>query len=387
MQPALSLPTWPVFEQDEIDAVSKVLASGKVNYWTGTKGKEFEQAWAEKIGTKHAIAIANGTVTLELALIALGIGPGDDVILTPRTFVATATAIMVRGARPVFADIDPESGNITAESIERVLTPRTKAVIPVHIGGWPCELDPMLELGVPIIEDCAQAHGAKYKGRSVGSFGLINSWSFCQDKIMTLGGEGGAITCDDYDLWKRMWEYKDHGKSYDTYYGPHAPGFRWVNEGIGTNWRLTEMQSAIAIEQTRKLDRWVEARRRNGHVLVDRLKDHPMLAVPVAPSHMANAFYRWYGYLDLDALKSDWTRERVCDEVAKRGVWCQVGSCCEIYREKTFDGTDSRPEKPLPHAARMGATSVSMKTDPNLTVEHMHCMADQLEGVLAEAKR
>ncbi|MEQ1936582.1 MAG: DegT/DnrJ/EryC1/StrS aminotransferase family protein, partial [Fimbriimonadaceae bacterium] len=243
---AIKLPSWPYFAEDEVEAVAAVLRSGKVNYWTGTEGREFEREFAGYVGTKHGIAIMNGTVTMELALIALGIGPGDEVIIPPRTFMATATAVMVRGAIPVFADVDRDSGCITAESISRVISPRTKAVIPVHIGGWPSDMKAILSLctpkGIHVIEDCAQAHGATIDGQSVGSFGVINSWSFCQDKIMTLGGEGGAITVDDDDLWSKMWAYKDHGKSYDAVYNrSHGPGFRWVNEGIGTNWRLTEM--------------------------------------------------------------------------------------------------------------------------------------------------
>jgi dTDP-4-amino-4,6-dideoxygalactose transaminase len=388
----VQLPGWPQFGPDEIKAVTDVLTSGKVNYWTGQEGRQFEKEFAAYMGTKHGIAIMNGTVTLELALIALGIGPGDEVIIPPRTFMATATAVMVRGAKPVFADIDPYSGNLSAATIEPHITTRTKAVIPVHIGGWPCEMTPILALakahGFAVIEDCAQAQGAEINGKRVGSFGDINSWSFCQDKVMTLGGEGGAITTDSDEYWSAMWSYKDHGKSYDAVYNrQHPPGYRWVNDGIGTNWRLTEMQSAIARVQLRKLDGWIATRRANAQVLNERFADHPMLTVPVAPAHMKHIYYRWYSYLDIAALKDGWTRDRVCGAVSERGVWCQVGSCGEIYREKAFDGTDSRPAAPLPNARAIGESSIALLTHPTLAESDMHVMADILGEVLAEAKR
>lgn len=388
----VTLPGWPQFTEEEVQAVSEVLRSGKVNYWTGQTGREFETEFAAYVGTKHGIAIMNGTVTLELALVALGIGPGDEVIIPPRTFMATATAVMVRGATPIFADLDPVSGNLSAETIAAKVTLRTKAVIPVHIAGLPCDMGPIMALarahGFAVIEDCAQAHGARIDGKSVGSFGDINSWSFCQDKIMTLGGEGGMITVDDDELWSKMWSYKDHGKSWDAVYNrQHPPGYRWVNDGIGTNWRLTEMQSAIGRIQTRLLEETVEARNRNGNVLNDRLGSNPVLTVPMAPANMRHAYYRWCAYLDLTALKDGWTRDRFCGEVSARGVWCQIGSCSEIYLEKAFDGTVSRPAERLPNARKIGESSVALQTHPTLQVEHMHIIADVFEEVLKEATR
>lgn len=386
----VQLPGWPRFSEEEVEAVAAVLRSGKVNYWTGQVGRDFEKEFAAYVGTQHGIALMNGTVTLELALIAFGIGPGDEVIIPPRTFMATATAVMVRGATPIFADIDPISGNLSVETIEPMITSRTKAVIPVHIAGLPCDMEPILSLcrakNIAVIEDCAQAHGARINGKSVGSFGDIGSWSMCQDKIMTLGGEGGMITVDDDELWSKMWSYKDHGKSYDAvYHRQHPPGYRWVNEGIGTNWRLTEMQSAIGRVQLRDLEETIRIRQRNAGVLNDRLGANPVLSVPMAPSNMNHAYYRWCAYLDVSALKDGWTRDRFCGEVSARGVWCQIGSCSEIYMEKAFDGTPSRPASPLPNAHRIGESSVALQTHPTLEVEHMHVIADVFEEVLADA--
>lgn len=363
--------------------------SGKVNYWTGQEGRIFEKEWAQYVGTNHAVAAMNGTVTLELALIALGIGPGDEVIIPPRTFMATATAVMVRGATPIFADVDRDSGNITGESVASVLSPRTRAIIPVHLGGWPCEMDDLLSVanGIPIIEDCAQAHGALYKGKKVGSIGLINSWSFCQDKIITLGGEGGAITCDDEDLWKAMWAYKDHGKSYDAVYNrQHPPGFRWVNEGIGSNWRLTEMQAAIGRQQLRKLDSWIATRQAHSALLDSILGSHPALRVPKAPDHMTHVGYRWYGYVEPDRLKPDWSRDRICAEMSALGYFCQVGSCSEIYLEKAFDSA-YRPATRLPMAKELGETSVALQVHPTLQPETVRLIGESLRAILDQALR
>ena len=213
---------WPSFSQEEADAVSRVLLSNKVNYWTGQEGREFEREFAAFAGTEYAIAVANGTLALDLALQGLGIGVGDEVVVTPRTFLASATSVINAGATPVFADVDPDTQNITPETVAAVITPKTKAVVCVHLAGWPCDMDGFMALAEEhnlfVIEDCAQAHGATYKDKPVGGLGHVGCWSFCQDKIMSTGGEGGMVTCNDRDLWSRMWSFKDHGKSWDAVY-------------------------------------------------------------------------------------------------------------------------------------------------------------------------
>jgi len=241
---------WPDFSSEEADAVHRVLLSNKVNYWTGVETRQFEKEFAAFCNNRFAVALANGTLALDIALRALNIGPGDEVVVTPRTFIASISCVVNAGAVPVFADVEADSGNLSAKTIARVLTPKTKAVICVHLAGWPCDMDSIMSMakarGIKVIEDCAQAHGAKYKGHSVGSIGSIGAWSFCQDKIMSTGGEGGMVTTNDEALWRAMWAFKDHGKSYEAVYErQHAPGFRWLHERFGTNWRMLELQAVI----------------------------------------------------------------------------------------------------------------------------------------------
>ncbi len=382
--------SWPYFAEDEIAAVSAVLRSGKVNYWTGQEGREFEKEFADHCQVNHAVAVANGTVALELALQALGIGPGDEVVVTPRTFLATASAVIMRGAKPLFADLDPASGNLSAETIEAVLTPATRAVIPVHLAGWPCDMDPILELagrrGIKVIEDCAQAHGARYKGRPVGSMGDAAAFSFCQDKIMTTGGEGGILVTNSETTWKRAWAFKDHGKSYDTVYRrQHPDGFRWLHESFGTNWRMSEMQSAIGRLQLRKLPQWHEARSRNAGVLQRCFQAIPALRVEHPPEEIQHAWYKYYVYVRPERLKPGWNRDRIMAAINTAGVPCFSGSCSEIYREKAFDETGLRPASRLPVARVLGETALMFLVHPTLAAADLERTCRVVEKVFAQA--
>ena len=383
-------PGWPVFAADERAAVDRVLASGKVNYWTGEQVREFEAAYARAIASRHAIALANGTVALELALRAWEITAGDEVVVTPRSFMASASAVALQGARPVFADVDLDSQNITAASIEAVLTERTRAILVVHLAGWPCEMDPIMELaarrGLKVLEDCAQAHGATYKGRHVGSLGDAGAFSFCQDKIITTGGEGGLLVTNDTPAWSRAWSFKDHGKSWNKMNEKsHLPGFRWVHDTFGTNWRMTELQGAIGRIQLAKLDSWVEARTRNASVLLARLGSLPLLRTPRPPAHMRHAWYRFYTFLRPERLAPGWSRERILAEITATGVPCFAGSCSEIYAEKAFEGTGWRPAAPLPNARQLGETSLAFLVHPTLSPTDIGEMCDRVETVLRAA--
>jgi len=388
----VSFPGWPSFGADERLAVDAVLASGKVNYWTGEQGREFEREYSAALGVKRAIALMNGTVALELPLLLWGIGPGDEVIVTPRTFIASISCVILQGARPVFADIDRDSGNLTARTIEPVLSPRTKAIVPVHLGGWPCEMDDIMTMakagGIKVIEDCAQAHGAAYKGRPVGAIGDAGAFSFCQDKIITTGGEGGLLAVDDEDLWSRAWSFKDHGKSYDAVHRrQHPPGFRWLHESFGTNWRMTELQAAIGRIQLRTLPGWIEKRGANAELLHAGLGTIPGLRIPRPPLHSRHAYYRFYAYVETEKLRNGWNRDRVMAEVAERGVPCFSGSCSEAYLEKAFEQTSYRPLSRLPAARELGESSLALLVHPTLDAGHMAKTIDVVRSVMADAIR
>lgn len=400
--PTTSFPVWPSFSEDEVAAVSNVLRSGRVNYWTGQEARQFETEFAEWTGARHAIALTNGTVALDLALQGLGIGPGDEVVVTPRSFMASTSCVVNAGAAPVFADVDRDSGNLTAETIAAALTPRTRAVIVVHLAGWPCDMQPIMELaaerGFKVIEDCAQAHGARYCGRSVGTIGHVGAWSFCQDKIMTTGGEGGMVTTNDKELWSRMWSFKDHGKSWEAVYErSHVPGHRWLHESFGTNWRITEMQAAIGRVQLRRMREWTGARNRNadaiGRALAPFSGPDGAVRIPefrasrTEDAASVHARYKYYAYIRPDALSEGWSRDRIVEEITARGVPCYQGSCSEIYLERAFDGTGWRPEAPLPVARELGATSVMFLVHPTLTERDSEHMADVIREVFTKASR
>ncbi|PQJ58208.1 aminotransferase [Vibrio chagasii] len=382
---------WPSFTQEEADAVSRVLLSNKVNYWTGNECREFEKEFAAWAGCEYAIALGNGTLALDVALKALGVGAGDEVITTPRTFLASASSIVTSGAAPVFADVDLNSQAITAESIQAVLTPKTKAVIVVHLAGMPAEMDAIMALseqhGFYVIEDCAQAHGAKYKGRSVGTIGHIGAWSFCQDKIMTTGGEGGMVTTNDKALWSTMWSYKDHGKSFDAIYNrEHPPGFRWLHESFGTNWRMTEMQAVIGRIQLSRMPAWTAQRQVNAAKIDEAVADLSVVRRVEVPEYSEHAEYKHYLFIEPQNLAEGWTRDRIVETIVERGVPAYQGSCSEVYLEKAFDNTPWRPEQRLINAVTLGETSLMFLVHPTLTAEEVSKTAQVIREVLLEAQ-
>jgi dTDP-4-amino-4,6-dideoxygalactose transaminase len=384
--------TWPFFSEEEIRAAGKVLRSGKVNYWTGEEGRLFEKEFAQFTGSKFAVALANGTAALELALHVLGVGPGDEVIVPSRTFIASASCVVMRGAVPVMADVDSVSQNITAATIEPLITRKTKAIIPVHLAGWPCDMDSIMKLAgeynLKVIEDCAQAHGATYKERHVGSLGHVGAFSFCQDKIMTTGGEGGMLVTNDRRLWEKAWAFKDHGKSFDAVHRRiHPPGFRWLHESFGTNWRLTEPQSAIGRIQLRKLSGWVKRRRSHAHILSRHFSSIPSLRVTVPPAEIGHSYYRYYVFIRPEHLKSDWNRNRVVAAINRKDIPCFSGSCSEIYLEKAFERHGLKPLKRLPVARQLGETSLSFLVHPTLRKEDLIKACEAVEKVMKTATR
>lgn len=386
------LSPWPSFSPEESDAVKAVVQSNKVNYWTGIECREFEKEFANWAQSKYAVALSNGTLALDLALNAIGIERGDEIIVTPRTYIASVSCIVNAGAVPVFAEIDSNSGNISAESIMRVLSSKTKAIIAVHLAGYPCDMDSIMALAqkhnLKVIEDCAQAHGARYKGRSVGSIGHVGAWSFCQDKIMTTGGEGGMVTTNDESLWRSMWAFKDHGKSYEAVYErDHLPGFRWLHESFGTNWRMMEMQAVIGRIQLKRMQNWTAKRTDNALAIWKTCSKYASIRVPLFDDHNGlslHAHYKCYVYVNQDKLADGWNRDRIIDEINARGIPCYQGSCSEVYLEKAFDGTGWRPEPRLPVAKALGETSLMFLVHPTLTKAEVCKICDVLDEVLSK---
>lgn len=381
---------WPAFPADEIAAATAVLSSGKVNYWTGEECRKFEREYAAYTGVKYAVAVANGTVALELALYAFGIGAGDEVITTCRTYIASASCVVMRGAIPVVVDVDRATQNISPSAIRAAITPRTRAIIVVHLAGWPCEMDAIIaiaeEFGLKVIEDCAQAHGAVYKGKAVGSIGHAGAFSFCQDKIISTGGEGGMFTTNDEIAWERAWAYKDIGRSYDAVYRrEHPPGFRWLTETFGTNWRLTEVQGAIGRLQLAKLDGWRIARQKNAAILTRAFAAIPAVRVSVPPAQIEHAYYKYYVFVEPTLLAADWSRDRIVGELNSMGVPCFTGSCSEIYLERAFETLPSRPAGRLPVAQELGETSLMFLVHHTLTGDWMNAVVMAINSVFNRA--
>ena len=383
---------WPSFSEEEADAVKNVLLSNKVNYWTGNECREFEKEFAVWSNSKYAIALGNGTLALDSAFKALDISIGDEVIVTARTYIASVTSIVNAGAIPIFADVDLNSQNITPETIRSMITSKTKAIVCVHLAGWPCEIDEIMdianEFNLYVIEDCSQAHGAKYKGKSVGSIGNIGCWSFCQDKIMTTGGEGGMVTTNDKFLWSKMWSYKDHGKSYEAVYErKHPDGFRWVNESFGTNWRMTEMQGVIGRIQLRRMENWRTNRITNANKIWDTAKKCKGLRVPDIPNHIDHAAYKCYVFVKSNELKNKWDRDKIIKEINLLGVPCYHGACSEVYLEKAFDKTEFRPKERLVNSKKLGETSLMFLVHPTLSKDEIHQTCNIITSTMKLATR
>jgi dTDP-4-amino-4,6-dideoxygalactose transaminase len=385
-------PDWPSYSPEEIESVTRVLRSNRVNYWTGSECRNFENEFATSTQVSHAIALANGTVALDLCWRVLGIQPGDEIIVTPRTFIASASSIINAGAIPVFADVDADSQNITPETAAAVLTKKTRAILCVHLAGWPCDMDGFKELSnahnLFLVEDCAQANGATLRGKPVGSLSDMAAWSFCQDKIMTTGGEGGMVTTNNRELWSKGWSYKDHGKSWEAVYGrQHPPGFRWLHETIGTNWRMLEMQATIGRLQLRELASWTKQRTSNAHQIFSTAQEFSSLRVPVVPDDVGHAFYKAYLFVEPSALASGWSRDRIIHEINALGVPCYQGSCSEVYLEKAFDSNPGRPRQRLPIAKMLGETSLMFLVHPTLKDEHIAKTKEVLRKVIVQATR
>jgi len=381
--------SWPFFDKHDIEKVQDILCSGKINYWTGSEGRDFEKEFSKYVNVDYSVAVDNGTNALILAAHALGISKGDEVIMSPRTFVASAFSIMHLGAKPIFVDIDRNSQNMDASLIEQAITPNTRAIMAIHLAGWPCEMDKIQEIcnkhNLYLIEDCAQAHGAQYNNQSVGSFGDINAWSFCQDKIMSTAGEGGMVTTNNKQLWEKVWSFKDHGKNYDTVYNKeHPPGFRWLHEDHGTNARLTEIQSAIGRLQLRKLDSWIDKRTKLANIFNDGFKDIDGLRITLSPEHIKHAYYKYYVFVENEKLKDGKNRDFIMNALNEMGTPCYNGSCSEIYKEKAFDKLFPKGHTALPVAKELAETSLMFLVHPTIDQEDIYTIVDQTKRIMKD---
>ncbi len=388
-----SFANWPFFDGGDIKVVGEVLRSGRVNRWTGAKNSEFEESLSAATNAKYAIALANGSVALELALFACGVGEGDEVITSCRTFVASASCAVMRGATPVVADVDLNSQNITSETVEKCITSKTKAIIAVHHAGFPCDMDSLSALAKKynlfLIEDCAQAHGAVYKGKPVGSIGDVAAWSFCQDKIITTGGEGGAVTTNSETLWRKMWEYKDHGKSFSAVSSPSkSAGFKWLVESFGTNLRMTEMQAALGVEAYKKLPNWVGLRNRNANAYSETLAKFSCIRLVEVPKDVRHSFYKYYSFVRPENLKDGWYRDRIIAEISSRGVPCFSGTCWNVSAEKAFEGRGwTKPKEELPNAYLLKNSSLMFLVHPTISEADLKKACEIIEDVLGKAQK
>ncbi len=337
-----ALPHWPQFDEDAIAAVTAVLRSGKVNYWTGLKGMEFEEAFAAWQGSTYAVSCATGTAALHVALSALGIGPGDEVIVPSYTFIATSFAVVQAGAIPRFADVNIDDHCISIASAEKLLSTRTRAIIPVHLYGNVCDMDPLMAFAKAhdlfVIEDNAEAFGGKYKGRKTGTIGHMAACSFCQNKTFTTGGEGGMVTTDDEGLAWQARSVRDHGYDVKDRLNLLAleQKLSYIHNRVGWNYRMTEMQSAIGLSELARIDAWnLPARRRNARILMDALCGLPQVThLPIDTPERRNGWYVCAFSLDIERMHC--TIDEFVAAAAAEGAPCWRVFWPQCHTERAF---------------------------------------------------
>ena len=373
----------PFYSSKSIQKIGPMLKSGKVNYWSGNEGKKFEKEFSNYLGNKYSVALSNGSVALEIALKALKLKKKDQIIVSPRSFIVSASCTINLGLKPIFADVD-NNGNLNIEGIKKAYNKNVKAIIVVHLNGLPCDLDPIIKFTkknkIFLIEDCSQAHGAIYKGMKVGTFGDISTWSFCQDKIISTGGEGGLISTNNKKLWLKCWSLKDHGKNFNSvFFKKHKVGFRWLHDNFGSNYRMTEMQAILGRAQLKILDRQIKKRNIIANLYLDGLREYyekydilkkPNFNFKFSSSRKnkklsgksIHAFYR----LNLFINKKKINQLRLLEQFNLKNINCGVGSCPEIYREKVFKKFKFNPKKRLTNAKLLGETSITFPIDPNI---------------------
>jgi len=392
---------WPNFTIEESQKIASVLRSNQVNYWTGEECKLFEKEFASYLGVSHSISVFNGTVALDAALSIFDLKAGDEILVTSRTFIASASSIVNAGAKPVFVDVDLDSQNIDPNCINEAITDKTRGIICVHLAGWPCDMDKIMSIAKShqlfVIEDCAQAHGGTYKGKPLGSIGDIACWSFCQDKIISTGGEGGMITTNDKKLWEKLWSMKDHGKSFKKMHTPKKDNkYKWCHDSIGTNYRMTEIQAAIGRIQLRRLDKMSAIRRRYQKKIWAAAANINGIRVPKYQCSNCScseyeackhAAYKCYIFIEKKKIKGNWSRDRILSEINQLGVPCSMGTCSEVYLEKAFKDLNIRPKNRLPNAKLLGETSMMFLVHPTLSNNEIELTCHALEATMKKATK
>ncbi len=399
---------WPNFNDEAINAVVGVLKSGKVNYWTGPKGMEFEKKFAQWQGSKFAISVGTGTAALHVSLTSLGIGPGDEVIVPSYTFIATSFSVVQAGAVPRFADVNLNDHCISVESAEKLVNERTRAIIPVHLYGNVCDMDKIMDFAkkynLYVIEDNAEAFGGEYKGKKTGTMGHMACCSFCQNKTFTTGGEGGMITTDDEEAAWTARSFRDHG--YDVKERLNLLEMEqklpYIHNMVGWNYRMTEMQSAIGLEELRRIDTWnLPMRRRNAAIVMDRLKSMPQIKyLPVDTPERKNGWYVMAFSLDLENMSCD--IKKFVDAAAAEGAPCWKVFWPQCHTEKAFiekrafgksgfpftSGEYTNPDSvdysrvDVPNARWHESHTFTCFAFPTCTEEDMYQIADALEKVI-----
>ena len=384
---------WPVYSKEEADIIRKILLSNKVNYLFGDEGKKFEKNFSTFSNCKYALAVANGTLALDLCLRSIDLENNDEVIVTGRSFVASASCISVLGAEPVFVDVDINSQNLDVNLLEKALTKKTKAILCVHFAGFPCNMKKIMSFArknnLYVIEDCAQAHGAKINRKSVGSFGDISAWSFCNDKIITTGGEGGMVTTNSKKLYNKVASFNNHGKNLKKFYSltsKKIKSFPYIHDELGLNYRLTEIQSALGNFQLKKIKEWTKLRNNNADYIINKIKELQIVNVPEIDKNYVHAFYKLYITLNNEFIKPEKNRSNILDALISEGVNASFGSCGRIFAEKAFKNTKTIPNG-LPVSSLLERNSIMLQVHPTMTAKELKHTAKTLHKVLLDHQK
>ena len=364
---------WPSFTSKEINQVSLILKSGKVNYWTGKYCKIFEKNFSNYHKIKYSVTVNSGTSALECAIKSLNLKQGSEIITTPRSYYTSASSIINCGMKPKFSDISIDSQNLDPIKLEKSINKKTKAIICVHLSGYPCDMNRILKIAkenkIYVIEDCSQAHGASILNKKVGSFGDISAWSFCQDKIISTGGEGGMVATNKLTLYKKVLSIKDNGRNYEKIKRiSYSGSFNYIHDFIGSNYRMTEIQAIIGISQLKRLDQMILRRNSNAKVFNNYFHDLDNIFLLLQNSKNTNAYYRYYLF-----VKKSKNQKILINKIRSKGIECIAGSCPEIYLEKYFK--NNFKVKEMFGAKYLATRSVCLKVDQTLDIKIIHQQA------------